>query len=299
MKKRIDLLLLIWLPALVFGLPAQASVVSLQVMNGGAQVFSETSGVWNSRYMLVEGPGSGFSADVPVRGHFAAGREDMQSSLKLTARAGENGISGVYWSGFESGAASPGDISGQSAGLSVFTMEAWVKFVDIGEGSGVAVTLGRYSDNSPIAKFRHVPQYDMSYFQASFGGQWKTAVKMNVKDGKYQWHHLAATYDGTYLRFFYDGALADEQQVSVGLQWEDDIAPFVGFEGTGANFFEGYIDDFCVRSEVVDPRYDIQSGWYGALDYLVVVPEPASLCLMSLAVFIVLVTRKRHLRNIK
>lgn len=286
MKKRIDLLLLIWLPVLLFSLPAPASVVSLQVMNGGAQVYSETSEVWNSRYILVEGSGSGFSADVPAMGHFAAGREDMGTSLKLTAQPGDNGISGAYWSGFETGAPSPGNITGQSAGLDVFTMEAWVKFVDIGQGSGVAVTLATSSDNSPVARFRHVPQYDMSYFQARFEGQWKTVAKTNIKDGKYQWHHLAATCDGTYLRFFYDGILAGEQQISAGLQWQGDIAPFVGFEGTGADFFEGSVDDFCVRSEVVDPRYDIQSGWYGSLDYLVVIPEPAAIVLMSLGFFI-------------
>ena len=81
-------------------------------------------------------------------------------------------------------------------------------------------------------------------------------VTMNAVDlERLKWHHIAATYDGSVLKFYVNGQFIGAQEVSKLPSVPNRIG--VGCYTTGANPISGLIDDLCVSTEVLSD-FDVQ-----------------------------------------
>ena len=132
------------------------------------------------------------------------------------------------------------------------TMAGWVKIEDVtrdtpifgyGDGansSGVADTFEfyHYQSNSTSAGIR------IHNAVSNSGGT--TPITPNV------WMHIAATYDGTTLKVYYDGVLNHSQTVT--LATVSSVARFGAdsYSPTPGAFFKGEIKDVCIHNRALD-----------------------------------------------
>ncbi|TKJ35783.1 MAG: hypothetical protein CEE38_14345 [Planctomycetes bacterium B3_Pla] len=65
-----------------------------------------------------------------------------------------------------------------------------------------------------------------------------------------EWHHIAATYDGTVFKCYIDGELADEWGY-VGTIPENELQVMIGRRSTGGRFFNGMIDEVMIYNQAL------------------------------------------------
>jgi sialidase-1 len=63
-----------------------------------------------------------------------------------------------------------------------------------------------------------------------------------------QWHHLAASYDGTTIKWYGDGMLIGSNDTVV-LNTPDNV--HIGKREDNTNFFPGMVDDFRIYNRVL------------------------------------------------
>ncbi len=146
-------------------------------------------------------------------------------------------------------------------GLPQFTIETWFKREGVGAtantGSGgfyaiPLVTKGvGEADNSNVDMnyflgIRGTDSVLVADFEATPGGQNYPVVGMTpIHTG--EWHHAAATYDGSKWRLYLDGVLETETTVNATPQWQSiqhaGLGVALNSTGTASGHFDGVLDE--------------------------------------------------------
>jgi len=130
-----------------------------------------------------------------------------------------------------------------------FTLEAWVRPTSLGgandwrspvgcfSGWGVTPYAGWFFYQSPSATWIWVEQG---------GGVWVGGVPVR----KNQWDHLAASFDGTTVRFFVNGVFSGSGNAA-GSPPNAINAFCIGQRGDGACFFDGNVDEVAIYTNAL------------------------------------------------
>lgn len=78
-------------------------------------------------------------------------------------------------------------------------------------------------------------------------GSWNEITTFNSVLNLNQWHHVAGTYDGSYLRLYVDGAIVDSLASSINFS-NSAVNLFIGGHATMIRHFQGAIDEVRVWS---------------------------------------------------
>lgn len=82
------------------------------------------------------------------------------------------------------------------------------------------------------------------------GGQWKTARGTTVlTDGK--WYHVAATYDGEFLRAYTDGEMQGETATAIPPDHNTDPVRFGRWGADRGDFIKGVIDEIAIFNKAL------------------------------------------------
>jgi hypothetical protein len=162
-------------------------------------------------------------------------------------------------------------------GLSTFTIEAWVRR----DGEGVTYTTGAGGLRLVPIAGKGLGEGDGSNIDCNYGfGFWGDVLGADFEDmatganhpvmGKTgiprgEWHHVAATYDGTTWRLYVDGVL-DGEAAANAMPRADSIHPFaiasaVASDGVAHGFLQGAIDELRLwnharsEDEIADGMY--------------------------------------------
>jgi uncharacterized repeat protein (TIGR03803 family) len=134
-----------------------------------------------------------------------------------------------------------------NAGLDIsgtITLEAWVYATN---GSGTQDVICKSSCTTSNTGYIF-PRTDDGWnnFVAYFyiGGGWQTLSAPYA--GLNQWHHLAATYDGSYIRLYQDGVLAATSSLIVGSIATNSNPLSIGTQPGCGEFFDGSLDELRV-----------------------------------------------------
>jgi hypothetical protein len=162
-------------------------------------------------------------------------------------------------------------------GLGAFTIEAWVRR----DGDGVTYTTGAGGLRLVPIAGKGLGEGDGSNIDCNYGfGFWGDVLGADFEDmasganhpviGKTaiprgEWHHVAATYDGTTWRLYVDGAL-DGEATANAMPRADSVHPFaiataMSSTGVATGFLHGAIDELRVwnRARAAD---EIADGMY-------------------------------------
>ncbi len=152
-----------------------------------------------------------------------------------------------------------------AVGLSTFTIEAWVR--RDGEGTKVSTGVGGLS-LVPIAT-KGLGEGDKSNIDCNYAfGFWGDVLGADFEDmatganhpvtgktgiARGEWHHVAATYDGTTWRLYVDGVL-DAESAANAMPRADSIHPFalasaVDSTGLPHGFLQGSLDEVRLWSK--------------------------------------------------
>lgn len=139
---------------------------------------------------------------------------------------------------------------------SSITVATWVKTTDYGPGK-VLIDKDRRSDGKPgyfIAIDRGTDQkYPRFLWEDTNGTRHSVESSESVSDGN--WHHLAATYDGSAMRFYVDGAETGTNEVA--FTGKATTAPLELMRDTdypvgGTTYTEGWLDEVRVYNRALD-----------------------------------------------
>jgi hypothetical protein len=162
-------------------------------------------------------------------------------------------------------------------GLSTFTIEAWVRR----DGDGTTYTTGAGGLRLVPIAGKGLGEGDGSNIDSNYGfGFWGDVLGADFEDmvsggnhpvtgntaiARGEWHHVAATYDGTTWRLYVDGVLDAEATVNATPR-ADSVHPFsigsaVASDGVPHGFMQGAIDELRVwnrartAEEIADGMY--------------------------------------------
>jgi len=65
-----------------------------------------------------------------------------------------------------------------------------------------------------------------------------------------EWHHIAATYDGSIFKCYIDGELGDEWEYA-GTMPENTLSVMIGRRSTGGTFYNGMIDEVAIFNQAL------------------------------------------------
>lgn len=142
------------------------------------------------------------------------------------------------------------DIGDASFNISdVITIESWL-YIPSGSAYNVQSVVAKSQRLPASAQTGYVfPRTNDNWanirFQVNFNGLgWKEVVA--PYPGKDSWHHVAATYDGTYMRLYINGVLANQLAVS-GTITVNTNPLTIGYQNGYTNeFFKGSIDELRI-----------------------------------------------------
>src|SRR5574338_1155486 len=147
-------------------------------------------------------------------------------------------------------------------GLSTFTIEAWVRR----DGEGSTYTTGAGGLRLVPIAGKGLGEGDGSNVDCNYGfGFWGDVLGADFEDmatganhpvightalPRGEWHHVAATYDGTTWRLYVDGVLDGEAEANA-MPRADSIHPFaigtaIASDGTAHGFLQGAVDELRV-----------------------------------------------------
>ncbi len=162
-------------------------------------------------------------------------------------------------------------------GLSTFTIEAWVRR----DGEGSTYTTGAGGLRLVPIAGKGLGEGDGSNIDCNYGfGFWGDVLGADFEDmasganhpvightaiTRGEWHHVAATYDGTTWRLYVDGLLDGEAEANA-MPRADSIHPFaigsaIASDGTPHGFLQGAVDELRVwdrarsEDEIADGMY--------------------------------------------
>lgn len=149
-------------------------------------------------------------------------------------------------------------------GLSTFTIEAWVRR----DGDGVTYTTGAGGLRLVPIAGKGLGEGDGSNIDCNYGfGFWGDVLGADFEDmatganhpvfgktaiARGEWHHVAATYDGTTWRLYLDGEL-DGEAAANATPRADSVHPFaigtaIASDGVPHGFLQGAVDELRVWS---------------------------------------------------
>jgi hypothetical protein len=162
-------------------------------------------------------------------------------------------------------------------GMSTFTIEAWVRR----DGDGVTYTTGAGGLRLVPIAGKGLGEGDGSNIDCNYGfGFWGDVLGADFEDmatganhpvigktaiARGEWHHVAATYDGTTWRLYVDGVL-DGEAMAAATPRADSIHPFaigtaIASDATLHGFLHGAIDELRVWDRARSPE-DIADGMF-------------------------------------
>jgi len=242
------------------------------VINGGQTITFKpaagSNGPVQFTYIVKDGAGGMASATVDVMVTtlvLALGFDDGAGATAtdtsgLKNNAAMNGakwaIEGRYGGGAAFTAASRTLVSVPSSGsltLAQMTLEAWVKPTNLtgwrnvifrsltasgADGVAYALYANSATDGGPGVYVR----------PTGWASDQHTAAAAMLTRG--EWHHLAATYDGTVLRLYVDGAQAAKKNLSTPLR-SSPRPLYVGGNPLWGEYFDGTLDDVRVYNRAL------------------------------------------------
>lgn len=127
------------------------------------------------------------------------------------------------------------------------TLEAWV-YPTTSSGDRIIMSKG----NSGIGDGWHMMLRNGNHlsFHARYNGGWiilETFTGFNANE----WHHVVATYDGSYVRFYIDGNLSMAYQNAAGLIQQNSWPLKIGTVAQGGAYFLGSIDEAAIYNRVL------------------------------------------------
>jgi hypothetical protein len=122
------------------------------------------------------------------------------------------------------------------------TIAAWIYMGESASGEMAIVSKGSWAANNLPYELTVTPR-DVIFWQFydSEGRDGCAPASPPVSE----WHHIAATYDGTVFKCYIDGVFADEWDYA-GTMPENNAAVTIGRRSGGGTFFEGMIDDVAL-----------------------------------------------------
>jgi len=212
--------------------PTADTVVYVYYGNAGAAEQQNKAGVWSNGYKgvwhLADNAASAAVADSSGNGF--TGTNQANTNAKTTA--GKMGAALAYngSTDFTSVASS----AGLGSGLSGFTISAWVKK---NSNNTVDALVWHGDDNDGSGASYRILTLSSGQIQYN-AGNWNTGKTFNgstIADTT-NWHYIVATYDGTTLRGYYEGA-ADGSS-SAGVYTAGDKVTRIGAgQASGANTY--------------------------------------------------------------
>lgn len=165
---------------------------------------------------------------------------------------------------------------GIPTGSSDYTIAAWFK-PDVMGDRGI-IGWGAYGSQYAVNALRLIgPNGFRHYWWSADLNAQATLLGVNLLDG--QWHHVAATYDGTTRTLWLDGQFLASDTPPAHLAAPSNFR--IGSTNFG-EFFDGTLDDVAVFSAALTQGelQRIMTGDFTA--YGVTIPEPGSVVLMGL-----------------
>lgn len=134
--------------------------------------------------------------------------------------------------------------------ISNLTLQAWVKLDNFQTNSPfISQVLGHVGGKNTFLRIggkkhrRNYPQFGLTTTTENYT---LTSLKEFPSDKK--WHHLAATYDGSYMRIFLDGVEVAQAEMSGNLNYSYDF--FAGnVAESGHGFLDGQLDEIVIWKE--------------------------------------------------
>ncbi|MHC4430665.1 MAG: LamG domain-containing protein [Planctomycetota bacterium] len=121
------------------------------------------------------------------------------------------------------------------------TIAAWTYMREGASGEMLIVSKGGWQANMPYELSEEAGSIIYWQFYDDAGRDGCAPQSPPVEE----WHHIAATYDGTVFKCYIDGELADEWEY-VGTIPQNDMAVMIGRRATGGRFFNGMIDEVMI-----------------------------------------------------
>ena len=149
--------------------------------------------------------------------------------------------------------------------LTEYTISAWIKTEPTGKWQTVIgkEPVAGNPRNYGIFIAGNTNLLGVNYTTA---GAWKTAFSKTVAaDGK--WHHVAATFDGTFLQAYFDGVMEGETKTEIPPDHNTE-PPRIGRWGAPrGDYMEGIIDEVAIFSQALteDDIRDITMNMRDAL----------------------------------
>ena len=138
------------------------------------------------------------------------------------------------------------------------TIAAWTYMRASASGEMAIVSKGGWAANDLPYELTETPDGVIFWQFYDDGGRDTCAPASPPVD---EWHHIAATYDGTIFKCYIDGELADEWEY-VGKMPENTASVTLGRRSRGGTFFNGMIDEVMIfnRALGADEIPDIMTG---------------------------------------
>ncbi|MHC4628479.1 MAG: LamG domain-containing protein, partial [Planctomycetota bacterium] len=121
------------------------------------------------------------------------------------------------------------------------TIAAWTYMREGASGEMLIVSKGGWQANMPYELSEEAGAVIFWQFYDDAGRDSCAPQSPPVEE----WHHIAATYDGTVFKCYIDGELADEWGY-VGTIPQNDMSVMIGRRSTGGNLFNGMIDEVMI-----------------------------------------------------
>ncbi|MHC4174738.1 MAG: LamG-like jellyroll fold domain-containing protein, partial [Planctomycetota bacterium] len=235
--------------------------------------------IFLTSFLLVLGLVSHASADLVAHWKFDDG---SGITAKDSSRNGHDGTlkGDPQWVAGQLGGALDFDGAGDfvevphSPSLSItneITIAAWTKMRGNASGEMAIVSKGGWSANDLPYELTETPGGVIYWQFYDDGGRDSCAPLSPPVD---EWHHIAATYDGTIFKCYIDGQLADEWRY-VGKMPKNTASVTIGRRSRGGTFFNGMIDEVVIFNRALGaeeiPNIMIGVGGFG----LASEPNPA------------------------
>lgn len=147
------------------------------------------------------------------------------------------------------------------------TISAWINGYSIEEYSGgdhryhPIVSTYYFENPDSFGYFLYVKDDETRFYLASGDGYY--VGSSTIDNG---WHHIAGTFDGSYLKIYVDGESKTSPDLSVYNltgYYEEYNNTYIGYENEFDHHFEGIIDDVRVYNWAVDRDEILDKMFYG------------------------------------
>ncbi len=190
-----------------------------------------------------------------------------------------------------------GNTDSSLTGISGFTLSTWIRPTNT--SSGDRTIFGNTDTNKASVILRmDGSELELGMFT---GGNWNGSPNVNKTSGAglaaNTWTHIALVWDGDYATIYTDGTFEKSFNMANGTLDRQGVAPapsaaIGAFNGDGAQYFIGHIDDFAIWDEALTSTQIM--GLANETLTPSVIPEPSTALLVVGGLFAsLLFSRKR------